>query len=180
MSRRAVFLDRDGVLNRESDAFIKTPDELHVFHGVPEAVALLNTAGYLAVVISNQSGLARGLVTPENLEAIHAKLREEIAAAGGRLDGIYHCPHLPGDGCACRKPATGMITQAAADLDIDLAASWLVGDRPEDIACGAAAGCRTVFVLTGKSAAYDSARFNAPPAYVASALPAAVEIILAD
>lgn len=178
--RKAVFLDRDGVLNRDSPDFIKMPEELHVLPGAPEAVARLVRAGFLAIVVSNQSGIPRGLLTEESLAAIHAKLRAAFAAAGGDLRAIYYCPHLPGEGCACRKPAPGMLLQAAEEHQIDLSQSWLVGDKPEDIACGAAVGCRTVLVLTGQTRSYDPMQFSSAPTHVCESLSAAAEFILSQ
>lgn len=173
-----MFLDRDGVLNRDSDDFIKTPDELHVLPGAAEAVARLNAAGYLCIVVTNQSGIARGLFAEADLGPQHAKLRAELAAAGGRLDAIYYCPHAPDAGCDCRKPAPGMLQRATREHGIALAESWLVGDRPGDIACGAAAGCRTILVLTGKSPTYDPAGFDPRPDYVVPDLAAAADVIV--
>jgi histidinol-phosphate phosphatase family protein len=176
--RPAVFLDRDGVLNRDSDDFIKTPDELELLPGAAEAVARLNAAGFLCVVITNQSGIARGLFAEDALIGLHAKLRAELAAGGGTLDAIYYCPHGPDDGCDCRKPATGMLLRAATDHGIDLAASWVVGDRPGDITCGAAVGARTILVLTGKLSAYDPARFASQPDFVCANVLAAAQLII--
>ncbi len=175
---RAVFLDRDGVLNRDSADFIKTPDELHLLPGIPEAVARLNAAGFAAIVISNQSGLLRGLVTRENLEAIHARLRSILESAGASLTAIYYCPHLPTDGCACRKPAPGLVLQAAREHDVDLANSYFVGDREGDVACGAATGCRTVLVLSGRTCAEEAAQFTIAPDHICADLPAAVSWIV--
>ncbi len=167
-------------MNADSPHFIKTPDELHVLPGVPEAVAALNTAGFLTVIISNQSGIARGLVTEESLAAMNAKLVAAVEGGGGRIAGIYFCPHLPGGECECRKPRPGMVRQAAREHAIDLSASYLVGDKPDDIACGAAAGCRTVLVLSGQTTAYDASRFTTPPDHICANLPEAAGWILAD
>jgi D-glycero-D-manno-heptose 1,7-bisphosphate phosphatase len=175
---RAVFLDRDGVLNRDSPGFIKTPEELHILPGAPEAIAQLVCAGFLAIVVTNQSGLSRGLLTEESLRAIHTKMRAAFAEVGGPLSAIYYCPHLPEEGCACRKPAPGMLLQAARKHQIDLSQSWLVGDKPEDIACGAAVGCRTILVLTGQTHRYDPTRFPIVPTHVCKDISAAVERIL--
>ncbi|HXG24875.1 MAG TPA: D-glycero-beta-D-manno-heptose 1,7-bisphosphate 7-phosphatase [Chthonomonadales bacterium] len=175
---QAVFLDRDGVLNHDSPDFIQTPEELHVLPGAPEAVARFVRAGFLAIVVTNQSGISRGLLSEESLAAIHAKLRAIFAAAGGGLAAIYYCPHLPGEGCACRKPAPGMLLQAAKEHQIDLSQSWLVGDKPEDIACGAAAGCRTILVLTGQTRRYNPMRFPAAPTHICEDLSAAADFIL--
>jgi len=175
---KAVFLDRDGVLNRDSPDFIKSPEELRVLPGAPEAVARLNAAGFAAIVITNQSGISRGLLTESDLAAIHARLRTKMEAAGARLAAIYYCPHLPGSGCGCRKPAPGMVLRAAREHGIDLAQSYLVGDKPEDIACGAAAGCRTVLVLSGQTPACDPARFPVAPDCVCPDLSAAADWII--
>jgi histidinol-phosphate phosphatase family protein len=177
-SHRAVFLDRDGVLNRDSDDFIKTADELEVLPGVPEAVARLNQAGFVTVVVTNQSGIGRGLFEAERLTEIHGKLIREIEAAGGQVSGIYHCPHRPDEGCDCRKPALGMVLQAASKHDLDPSHSFFVGDKPDDIVCGHAAGCRTVLVLSGKTRAYDPERLAVVPDHVAYDLPTAVDWIL--
>jgi len=168
------------VLNLDSKEFIKTPDELHVIDRVPNAVMRLNRAGYLAIIVSNQSGIARGLVTPDNLTAMNAKLIAAIAMAGGVVAGIYHCPHLPDEGCDCRKPSPGMLLSAATDHNIDLATSFMIGDKPADIEAGARAGCRTVLALSGQSMNYDPAKFTSQPDYICSDLAEAVDIILAQ
>jgi D-glycero-D-manno-heptose 1,7-bisphosphate phosphatase len=150
--RAAVFLDRDGTLTLPRH-YPCRPEHLVLQKGVPAALRELRAAGWLLVVVTNQSGLARGYFTPADLEAMHAHLRARLAAAGAGVDAIYHCPHHP-DGvvaelairCACRKPATGMLLAAATDLGIDLAGSWMVGDAPSDIEAGRRAGCRTVRV----------------------------------
>jgi histidinol-phosphate phosphatase family protein len=175
--RPAVFLDRDGVLNRDSEDFIKTPDELELLPGVPEAVARLNEAGYLLVVITNQSGIGRGLFEESALEGLHGKLRAEL---GVELTGIYYCPHAPEAGCDCRKPSPGMLHRAAAEHGIDLTTSYVVGDRPSDIACGLTAGCKTVLVLTGKTVDYDFNSFRPAPDYIAADLTEAVNWILEE
>lgn len=174
----AVLLDRDGVLNRDSDDFIKSPEELVLLPCAAEAVARLNRAGYITPVITNQSGIGRGLFAAETLEQIHAKLRLEVGATGGRIERIYACPHRPEEGCDCRKPKPSMILQAAHELGLDLSRSWYVGDKREDILCGQAAKVRTVLVLTGKTRAYDPELFSVPPDFVASDLAQAAEMIL--
>jgi len=161
--RRAVFLDRDGVLNVDSAAFVRSASELSVFPWASRAVARLNEAGYVVCVVTNQSGVGRGFFTEEDLAAVHAKLSAEIAREGGRLDAIYHCPHRPSDGCACRKPAIGMLVRAAEEFDLDLRSSWLVGDSPRDIACGRTACCRTILALSGLDGTYDPAHYPFMP-----------------
>jgi D-glycero-D-manno-heptose 1,7-bisphosphate phosphatase len=178
--RKAVFLDRDGVLNRDSPDFIKSPDELHMIPGSPMAVARLNQAGYLTIVISNQSGVARGLVSEEALEAMHRKLCADVETAGGKITDVYYCPHMPGEGCPCRKPSPGMIIQACADYNIDQSRSYLVGDKVDDITCGAAAGCKTILVLTGQTLTYDPTEFYVQPDRISRDLDEACAWILSQ
>ena len=175
---RAVFLDRDGVLNRDSPDFIKSPDEFDLLPGAPEAVARLNQAGFLCIVVTNQSGIARGLVTVRNLEAMNRKLIDAVKDAAGEIAAIYHCPHLPSDNCACRKPRTGMIREAATDFGIDLTRSFLVGDKPHDIQCGSDAGCTSILVLSGQTRTYSESDFDPPASHVAADLSAAADWIL--
>ena len=175
---RAVFLDRDGVLNRDSPDFVKSVDELHLIPGTPSAVARLNKAGFLTIVISNQSGVARGLLTEETLDAMHRKLCADIQAAGGKITDVYYCPHLPDTGCPCRKPSPGMVEQAAEDYDVDLSRSFLIGDKIDDITCGASAGCKTILVLTGQTLTYDPTRFYVQPDRVCRDLDEAADWII--
>ncbi len=151
--RRAVFLDRDGVLNREN-GFVTSPDEFEILPGVPESLLRLVAADFALVVVTNQSGLARGLFDWRTLHAIHAKLH---AATGARIDAIFVCPHHPEVGttqltrvCPCRKPEPGMLVHAAGALGLDLDRSWLVGDAPRDIEAGQRAGVRTLAVTGPK------------------------------
>ncbi len=155
MTAPAVFLDRDGTLVHDRH-YPRRPDELVLYDGIGPGLARLQHAGYRLVVITNQSGLARGLFTDHDLDRMHDHLREELARLGLRLDGVYHCPHHP-DGtvpalavaCECRKPEPGMLRRAAADLDLDLARSWFLGDILDDVEAGHRAGCRTVLVDLG-------------------------------
>lgn len=179
LPRRAVFLDRDGVLNADSEAFVRSAQDLTVFPWTPRAIARLNAAGYVVCVVTNQSGVGRGYLTEDDLAAVHAKLAEAITRGGGRLDAVYYCPHRPSDGCACRKPATGMIVRAAEDLHLDLRSSWVVGDSPRDIACGRTANCRTILVLTGLDGAYDPAHYPFMPDVVCRDVEVAVDRIIA-
>lgn len=176
--RPAVFLDRDGVLNAESTEFIKSPSELKIFPCAGSAIARLNRAGYAVVVVSNQSGVARGLFSWEDLAAMERKLRRSIARAGGRIDAFYYCPHLPGTGCDCRKPAPGMILRASQDLGLDLSRSFMIGDRAHDIEAGAAAGCATILVLTGFASCAILGEYAALPGAVCADLAGAADAIL--
>ena len=143
---KAVFLDRDGVLNaavvRDGKPYPPARlEDVEILPGVPAALAALRGAGYVLVVVTNQPDVARGAQTREAIDAIHAHLRRELP-----LDAIYCCFHDDADRCACRKPAPGMLRDAARDLDLDLATSFMIGDRWRDVDAGRAVGCRTIFV----------------------------------
>ncbi len=179
----AVFLDRDGVINEEM-GYINHLSRFVVLPQVPEAIRLLNQAGLKVVVVTNQSGAARGYFPATLVEEVHCQMQEMLAAAGARVDAIYACLHGPGEGCACRKPKPGLIFQAAQDLRLNLARSYLVGDRYLDIETAANAGLKGVLVLTGygrgeyeQFAARDE---MVQPLYVAPDLPAAARWILTD
>jgi histidinol-phosphate phosphatase family protein len=178
--KRAVFLDRDGTLNREV-GYIGDPADLELVPGMPAALARLTAAGFALVVITNQSAIGRGLYTRAQVDAVHARLAAELAAAGVRLDGIFVCPHAPDDGCDCRKPAPGLFLQARDALGIDLAASWMVGDTVKDMAAARAAGVRPVYVTTGWGERDRAAALAAglPPDDVVPDLAAAAARILA-
>jgi D-glycero-D-manno-heptose 1,7-bisphosphate phosphatase len=149
LSRRAVFLDRDGVLN-DSMPVNGSPfspaslDELHVLPGVPEACARLKEAGFLLIVVTNQPDITRGKATWESVNELNQALKDQLP-----LDDIFVCPHDDADNCGCRKPKPGLLTDAAKQWNIDLAASFMVGDRWRDVEAGQAAGVRTVFVDHG-------------------------------
>lgn len=183
--RPAVFLDRDGVLVDELD-FLVDPDALRLYPGVGEAVRELNSSGWVVVVVTNQSAVARGLLDERRLGEIHERLREHLARSGARLDAIFHCPHHPTAGrepyrraCDCRKPAPGLLERAARLLGLDLAHSWIVGDSARDLEAGAAVGVRGILVATGKGER-ERARLVAAgraPAVFVPNLPAAVRHI---
>lgn len=156
VGRPAVFLDRDGTLTVESD-WVRRPEELVLLPGAAQAVAELARAGFLVVVVTNQSAVARGMIDERELAAIHARFEELLAAGGARVDGIYFCPHHPTEGvgvyrreCACRKPKAGLLVRAAEELGIEFARSWVVGDARRDLEAGARVGVRGVMVATGK------------------------------
>ena len=143
--RRAVFIDRDDTIVRDVP-YCARPEDLCLFPGVGASIRKLNEAGYLTVLVTNQSGIGRGYFDEAMLERIHEKLRRDLEVEGAHLDAIYFCPHLPEEGCGCRKPATGMLERAVRDLGIDLRSSYVVGDSENDVTMGRKAGCRTVQV----------------------------------
>jgi histidinol-phosphate phosphatase family protein len=144
----AVFLDRDGTIARDVH-YCRRAEDFEILPTVPEAVRLLNSRGFRVVVVTNQSGIARGYFTEETLSLIHQKMRTELADCGARIDAIYFCPHHPDEKCGCRKPRPALLLRAARDMGIDLGLSYMVGDDPKDVGAGKAAGCKTVLVTTG-------------------------------
>lgn len=152
MRGRLVILDRDGVINHDSDDFIKSPDEFNTIDGSVEAIAGLSGAGFTVAIATNQSGIARKLFDVPALDAIHNKLRAQVREAGGDIGRIVYCPHHPDDLCDCRKPAPGLIMQLSRQYDIPVNGVPVVGDSERDILAAKAAGCRPMLVLTGNGA----------------------------
>lgn len=146
---RLVILDRDGVINHDSPEFIKSVEEWRPISGSPEGIAELTRAGFAVAVATNQSGVGRGLFDRRALDSIHERLIETVEAAGGRIVTIAVCPHRPDEGCRCRKPATGLLDQIGASLDVDLTGVPFIGDSRRDIEAARAAGARPILVLTG-------------------------------
>ena len=179
--RRAVFLDRDGTVNAEVD-YLSDPEQLVLLPGAARAIARLNRAGFATVLITNQSGVARGLFDEARLAQIHDRLRELLAAEGAHLDAIHYCPHHPKLGeppyrldCDCRKPQPGMLRRAAEELGLNLERSWSVGDAPRDLEAAAALGVPGILVASGKPVTEEIAgRYPVRPD-----LASAVEQILA-
>lgn len=149
MTVRLAILDRDGVINHDSADFIKSPAEWRPIPGSVEAIARLTKAGFTIAVASNQSGIGRGLLSLATLGEINDAMRQRVAAAGGRLDRIVFCPHLPEDGCDCRKPQPGMLLALADHYDIPLSGVPFIGDSSRDLQAAVAAGARPILVLTG-------------------------------
>lgn len=145
-SRAAVFLDRDGTLIEEK-CYLTRPEQVRVLPGVGAALARLRTAGFVCVVVTNQSAIGRGMMTEADLEHVHVEMLRQLRAAGGELDAIYHCPVAPPDEHPERKPAPGMLLRAAADMQIDLGRSWMIGDQLRDALAGRSAGCRGCFLV---------------------------------
>lgn len=171
MMRRAVFLDRDGTLVRPGH-YPSRPDELEIYEGVAEELHLVQSSGFALVVVTNQSGIARGLFTDEDLQRMHTSLKRQLAESGVIIDAFYYCPHHPEGiipvlsiACECRKPEPGMLLTAARELDIDLRRSWFLGDILDDVEAGNRAECRTVLVDLGtESPPVDPVRM---PSFVA-------------
>jgi D-glycero-D-manno-heptose 1,7-bisphosphate phosphatase len=146
-----VYLDRDGVINRNCADYIRSIEEWIPLEGSLEAMAALSSAGHPLVVVTNQSAVARGYTDVAEVEAIHRELLESAGRAGAVVSGIYYCPHHPDDGCGCRKPATGLIDRARRELGLP-PGGWMVGDASSDIELGRNAELRTILVLTGRGA----------------------------
>ena len=147
---KLIILDRDGVINEDSDDYIKSPDEWIPIPGSLDAVARLNHAGYSVAIASNQSGIARGYFSLETLAAMNVKMNDMLAPLGGRIDAMFFCPHGPSDGCDCRKPKPGMLIDIGNRFQTSLENVLFVGDNINDIKAAQAAGARPVLVKTGK------------------------------
>lgn len=183
-NKKAIFLDRDGVVNYEKN-FVLTPEAMELIPEAPEAIRKINTSDYLAVMVTNQSAVARNLINTEELTQIHIKLKADLQAFNAHLDAIYYCPHHPNfsgteankdliKDCHCRKPKPGMLTDASEELDIDLSHSYIIGDAERDILAGKEAGCITIGVRTGK----NIESFNIQPDYIFENILEAVDFIL--
>lgn len=150
MTNRYVILDRDGVINADSDAFIKSAAEWLPIAGSLEAIALLNQHGFKVVVITNQSGIARGLFDLDTLTAIHSKMQTLLTAVNGKIEAIYFCPHGPQDLCECRKPKPGLFKQFAQEMSVELSNTFSIGDSYRDIEASLAVNAKPLLVKTGK------------------------------
>jgi len=146
---RGVLLDRDGVINRERPDYVKDWDEFEFLPGVLPALRRLAILDWPIVVITNQSAVGRGLVTLDTVTDIHRRMKAAVEAAGGRIDAVFVCPHHPDDGCACRKPRSGLLRQAAEVLDLQLVDCYLIGDAPSDLLAARAVGCRPILIQGG-------------------------------
>jgi D-glycero-D-manno-heptose 1,7-bisphosphate phosphatase len=176
----AVFIDRDGTVNEEM-GYINHIDRFRIFPWTAEAIGKLNRAGIPAILITNQSGVARGYFPESLVDEIHQKLLEELARHNAWLDGIYYCPHHPEAGCKCRKPSPGMLNQAASDLDLDPASSFTIGDRYQDLRMGFPLGIKGILVMTGYGKGeclYQSDGWPRQPDHLAENLLAGVDWIL--
>lgn len=163
---RLVILDRDGTINADRDDYVKSAEEWVALPGALEGVARLNEAGFHVVVVTNQSGIGRGLFDMATLNAMHLKMHAELARVGGRVDAVFFCPHAPGEGCACRKPRPGLFEQIGQRYGLSLRGVPALGDSLRDLQAAAAMGCETHLLRTGKSAGLDDAAAAALAAQV--------------
>jgi len=171
--RPAVFIDRDGTLIEDLD-YLADPAKMRVFDFSREALELLRDQGYLIIVVTNQSGVARGLLTESDVRSVHSALGESLA---GLIDAYYFCPHGPNDGCRCRKPAVGMIEDALSEHSIDIVNSWMIGDKQIDIETGFNAGMSTALVMTGYGELHVRELDRMPDVVADNVLEAAKEIL---
>ncbi|HYN89196.1 MAG TPA: HAD family hydrolase [Ardenticatenaceae bacterium] len=183
MKQRALFLDRDGTLVHPRH-YPSRPEDLVVYEGIGPELCRLQEAGFRVVVITNQSGIARGYFTEDDLQRMHDHLARQLAPAGVRVDGVYYCPHHPEGvvhelavACGCRKPEPGMLLQAAAELDLDLRRSWVLGDILDDVQAGNQAGCHTILIDLGTESLPTSP--GRRPAFVARDTLHALQIVAA-
>jgi len=178
--RAAVFIDRDGTIVEEV-GYLNHVSRFRMYPFVAAALRRLNEAGYPVIVVSNQSGIARGYFPESLVEDVTALMRKQLSEAGARIDAVYYCPHGSSDGCACRKPRTGMLERASRELGVDVQRSFVVGDRYIDIECARNAGARGILVRTGYGEgelAWHAAKWPAPPDFVAQDLADAIDWIL--
>lgn len=189
MKRRAVFIDRDGTISEEV-GYINHASRFRLFPYSADAIKLLNENGWLAIVTTNQAGVARGYFSEDMVQTVHDRMTAELENGGARLDAIYYCAHHPSVGeppyrfdCDCRKPKPGLIRRAAAELDVDLAGSWMVGDRYSDVELARNAGVKSMFVLSGYGRGeweHQRASWTTQPDSVAENLLEAVRLIVTN
>ncbi|MBV8170405.1 MAG: HAD family hydrolase [Candidatus Eremiobacteraeota bacterium] len=180
-----MFLDRDGTLNVDRQ-YVRTPDDVELVRGAADGARMLEEEGFTLVVVSNQSGIARGYFTEAQAQAVDDRVAELLASSGAHIERSYRCPHLPGaplalyaTACDCRKPLPGMILQAARELNLDLACSWAIGDRARDVAAGIAAGCKAVAVAPSPPRDEPEDFSAAMPEYIARDLRDAARYVIA-
>jgi len=148
---KAIFFDRDGIINKVRFDYVKNVKELELFPEFPPLVKSLKKHGFLIIVITNQSAINRGLMTESSLREIHKKIQDHMKINGTSIDGFYYCPHRPDENCDCRKPKSGLLFQAANDFSIELQSSWMIGDNDSDVTAGSNVGCKTRKITNLKS-----------------------------
>ena len=142
--KKAVFFDRDGVINKERKNYVKTIEELEIFPNIIEPIKKLKNSGFVIIVVTNQSAINRGLITHKKVEEIHSTIQEYLKKYGTKIDSFYYCPHRPDENCQCRKPKPGLLFKAADELQLNLQSSWLIGDNDTDTQAAITAGCRAI------------------------------------
>ena len=142
--QKVVFLDRDGVINKNKDDYVKHISELEIFPFISESIKKLQSVGFKIIVITNQSAINRGLITEKHLNEIHEKIQSFLIQHNAKIDYFYYCPHTPTENCSCRKPKSGLLLKAIDDFSIDVNNSWFIGDRDSDIQAGQSVGCKTL------------------------------------
>jgi len=187
MKQRAVFIDRDGTMSEEV-GYINHSSRFRLFPYTAAAIKHLNKSGWLAIVVTNQAGVARGYFSEDMIDTVHAQMTKDVTANGGRIDAIYYCAHHPSVGeppyrvaCDCRKPLPGLINRAAAEFDVDLKSSWMIGDRYSDVELARNAGVKSMFVLSGYGRGeweHQRTTWSAQPDLVAENLLEAVQMIV--
>jgi D-glycero-D-manno-heptose 1,7-bisphosphate phosphatase len=176
---RAVFLDRDGVINRKpaEGRYLTCWEEMQFLPGAVEAIALLNRAGFCVIVVTNQRCVAKGLMTAADLEAMHRRMSDVLARAGATIDGVYYCPHEMQPPCKCRKPEPGLLLRAARSRGIELPASWMIGDSDTDVEAGRNAGCKTARLLETRETIAVTESHDATPGYADIVAPSLLDAI---
>lgn len=178
---KAAFLDRDGVINQKAPdgEYVTRWEDFHLLPGATEGITQLNRAGFCVIIVTNQRCVAKGLLTEEELGILHRRMTDELALGGATLDALYYCPHEIESACLCRKPKPGMLLEAARSRNLDLAASWMIGDSDRDIQAGKNAGCRTAWLSDKRFSTTGSLHETGPEAdVVASSLLEAIPQIL--
>jgi len=147
---KAIFLDRDGIINKEKKDYVKTVDELEIFPNIHNSIKKLKENGFMIVVITNQSAINRGFSTHEKIKKIHDKIQNYLISHGVSIDAFYYCPHRPDENCECRKPKPGLLTKAVNELSIDPAKSWIIGNNDSDVIAGESVGCKAIKISDPK------------------------------
>ena len=175
---KLIFLDRDGVINKDLNTYVTTPADFEFLPGALEALTDLTNAGYEIVIVSNQAGVAKGLFSQSQLERVNASMIENIEQAKGRISRVEYCLHDENAGCSCRKPATGLFCRVLENKDVDLGEVYFIGDKESDIAAGRNIGCKTILVLSGKTKTAEIGHWQVKPDCVKSNLKEAVDWLL--
>lgn len=178
MGYKTVFIDRDGTINVNVE-YLDTPDNFQMYPGVAEGIKKLQDAGFKILVVTNQSGIARGFFTEETLNKIHERMKNELSEKNASIDGLYYCPHHPDDNCDCRKPKTAMFEKAIKDHDVDVSQSFIIGDRMMDVEAGKKIGCKTILVPERKKMVeIERKNSSVKPDYICDDFSSAVSWIL--